>query len=66
MEFNVKLVLMATVLILGCISNGKSADSMVRVIGEGDRGVLHPHTFISQTITHSPAPEIVSKCKKST
>lgn len=35
MEFNVKLVLMATVLILGCISNGKSADSMVRVIGGG-------------------------------
>ena len=35
MEFNVKLVLMATVLILGCISNGKSADCMVRVIGGG-------------------------------
>ena len=35
MEFNVKVVLMATVLILGCISNGKSADRLLRVMGGG-------------------------------
>ena len=43
MEFNVKLVLMATVLILGCISNGKSAGDWGRGIGVFSTPILSFH-----------------------